>query len=445
MKKYGTLNKKELAKKRAWRATKGLGRLAGKTIRGATSLAGAATIGTLGFMAGQGSKGVLAGAALGKGLGNKMTKNSLVSKTGEYAGTFYNAASGKDTNKEKYKSDQNNIDRARRNFKERNGYLGSGEDIDKELENMYKMTTQGVNDSQIEDTMNEYYENMDLYKDIEDQDKREELAMGTAIQSALFAQDYTKKDFNDPKKMEEAYNGLMKAYKKAGVKDDKVADAYVRKIMNGAGKLRGVNSIALPPVKEKVTIPIRDNMYGKLKFGNDATSESQKQQVKAIQNVLVEIGLEDNEIKQVMEYSIGDNNEEIITSFAENVQYIISNDIKQNASIPIGEIRSGTMRSHIVKTEKEQVIMKENIEKLDLRKQTGITDEKVLSKMRELEEKNGTTQFRAEGGKMIKGELSKNDKNNLSEKALEMAEGYKRATTVMNPNTSKKKQSRKKK
>lgn len=440
LKKYGTTKKGELAKKRLWRATKGVGKFAGRRIKEAvtfgTRLAGAAALGTVGAMIGKGKEG----AALGIGLGGKIgnTAGNLADRAtstiGEYAGTGWKAAFEQSSQKEKYKTDINNIDRARRNVKDRNdGRLGTHEEVEKELENMFKMQQYGVKDAFLDGAM-------DKYNELVNDGMNEDDALSSSVISSLMAQDYSADKMRDPKAMQKLYDDYYARYKSAGVGDAK-ADELTRKLMQDAGELRGVQNVALPPIREKVIKPTKDNMYGKLKLGNDATSETQKQEVNAIQDVLIEIGLDDNEIKQVMEYSTGGNNEEIITSFAENVKYIISNNVGANTQIPVGEIKSGTMKSKIVATKKEQVVMKDNIEKLDLRKQTGVTDEKVLSKMRELEERNGTTKFRAEGGKMIRGEFSKNDKNNLSEKALEMAEGYKRAysTGAHNAGKSKKK------
>lgn len=431
MRKYGTTKIKgkngiaaRMAKRGAsklYRASKNVGR---KAIKGAATLTGAVALGAFGSMLGIGKEMAAVGAAIGGKAGGAITnKTDKITEGIEgYAGEIYNAYGdhGKEKNKREFKENENNIRLARQNYKDRHGVEAKGDALDEELEKMYEMKQHGIDKNQYNDVLSDY----ENYKKV---GMPEDEAMNTAMTSALQAQIYSAKDYRDEKTMKQAYDALYKQYEpyiNSGKMGKDEADKKIRQILKGGARMKGVENPPLPPVKQKITLPSSGNMYGKLKFRNDATGESQKSQVKAIQDVLIEVGFDDKKIEKVMSYSTGNNNEEIIESFATNVKYIISNDVKENAHIPTGEIQSGTMRSKVIKNES---VMVENLEKLGIEKQMGVADEKVKANIRELEKKEGTTKYREIAAKSLNGELSRNDKNNLSEKNLEMISKYKSA------------------
>lgn len=426
-KKWGSASRGKRWVNRGKKLGKGALKFATKT---ATTGAGALALGTLGFMVGQGSKGAIAGAALGSTLGNKAIKTA--GNISDTAKDYYNGMKSDEKREKKalsdFSGDKKQIDNAVLSYrKNHNGEEPSRKELQQELADRFMLSRYGLNDEQINDSLPMYQDKLAELKDKGvDEDRAKEIAASQAKYASNLSKAYSGKDFRDSKTMNNAYEKIKDGLiANTGCTED-IADKYAREYLTEAGKMKSVSEgeIALPPIKEKITIPNNGNMYGRLNFGNDAASQSQQDQVQAIQDVLIEVGFEQEEIKQIMEYSTGNNNDEIIESFATNVKYIISNNVDSNKHIPIGEIQSGRMKSHITKTKENKTVMKENIEKLDLTQKTGIKDEKTLEKMRDLERKNGTTQFREEAGKMIRGEYSKNDKNNLSESALKMAENY---------------------
>lgn len=426
-KKWGSASRGKRWVNRGKKLGKGALKFATKT---AATGAGALALGTLGFMVGQGSKGAIAGAALGSTLGNKAIKTA--GNISDTAKDYYNGMRGDKSREKKalsdFSGDKKQIDNAVLSYrKNHNGEDPSRKELQQELADRFMLSRYGLNDEQINDSLPMYQDKLAELKDKGvDEDRAKEIAASQAKYASNLSKAYSGKDFRDSKTMNNAYEKIKDGLiANTGCTED-IADKYAREYLTEAGKMKSVSEgeIALPPIKEKITIPNNGNMYGRLNFGNDAASQSQQDQVQAIQDVLIEVGFEQEEIKQVMEYSTGNNNDEIIESFATNVKYIISNNVDSNKHISIGEIQSGRMKSHITKAKENKTVMKENIEKLDLTQKTGIKDEKTLEKMRDLERKNGTTQFREEAGKMIRGEYSKNDKNNLSESALKMAENY---------------------
>lgn len=247
--KYGTIDPDKIAMERTKRA----GKFAGRTIKKATtitaSLAGAAAFGLVGTMFGKGKEAAAFGGAIGvstgKGVGNLADK--VTSTIGEKTGVFWNAATNKDINKEKYKGNATNLARAQRYFKDKNGRVGNREEIGAALETMYQMSEFGVKDENMEYALGQYEENKDA--GMTDLD-----ALEFATRSALLAQTYGVKDFKDEKLMnkiyEENYNKFAQRYG-----EGELADQRARHVLSGAGAIKGVNT-AMPP--ERIFLPQND-------------------------------------------------------------------------------------------------------------------------------------------------------------------------------------------
>ena len=333
--KYGTASGKELWKKRGGAVLKAsggfVGRTVGKTIRGATTLAGAAALGTLGLMTGNGKEFAMAGAALGRGAGNLVTKNRIVSATGEYAKEFNKGAFKKDTNKQKFMTNAANIDRARRNFKVRNGgRLGSAKDINQDLEAMYKMRQFGVNDALIDDAMDQYHKNQNQGK-MSDED-----ALNSSILSATMLQDYTKDKLRDPKAMERVYNDYFARFKAAG-NSDAEADEKVRKLMKDGAELRGVQNIALPPTSSTVdlTVPSNQQMVTALGIqGGIDSGDIRAEQVNELTLRLHKEGYTGKEIIQIAK-STSDSkvkSVEVLDRFKAKVEFLEDKNAQEQAT-----------------------------------------------------------------------------------------------------------------
>lgn len=236
---------------KAYNGAKNVGR---KTIKGATTLAGAAALGLAGAMFGQGKAGLAAGAALGNKVGGSITNATDKAWKGaeDLAGDIHNEFwdKSKENDKRKFKENKNNQLLAMQNYKDRHGVRATGKELDKELENMYNMDLHGVNKDQFNDTLSQYEDNLE--NGMSDKD-----AMNTAMSSALQAQKYSAKDFRDEKAMKQAYDGLYKQYAKNGI-TGAAADKRIREILDGGAKMKGVSEGAnLSGVNKTVDIPIQ--------------------------------------------------------------------------------------------------------------------------------------------------------------------------------------------
>ena len=442
-KKYGTTNRGKRWVKRAGRGAKALAKAGLIGGLGAAAVTGLLLTGN-----GQKALGVMGGLAT---YGALKGKKAIKGATGSVKD--YHRGLASDDKKEKiafkdYEKNSKNIDNAVQSFRENHdGRDPNQKELAQEVRDRFELSRYGLKDDQIDHVLPIYQEKRDeLLKKGMSEEEAESIAGSYAKFGNKYASFLKPDQFFSEAKMGEVEEKVAKQLKeeqlKAGIKcSDEKAHEYARTHLLNAARIHGISpdAVALPPAKQKVTLPSRDNLYGnlhgKLKFGNDKESEAQRQQVQAIQDVLIEVGFDDKKIEKVMDYSTGNNNEEIIASFATNVKYIISNDIKDNTHIPVGEIQSGTLKSKVIKNES---VMIENLEKLGIEKITGVTDEKAKSKIRALEQKEGSTAYREIAGKALKGELSKNDKNNLSEKNLEMISKYKSAANINDKITKKK-------
>ncbi len=209
---YGTTSDKliggfiESGKKRLWRGTKFAGRLAGRTLKGATTLGlkltGAAVGGVLGAMVGQGQAGAAAGMRIGGRAANVVndTASEIASSIGDDIATGYNELMEKDPDRDKYFKDKKKIALAKKVYEDRHDgkKVTSARELRKILGQMYKLEQfRGINGSNVRDYTTQYMGNKEFIESMSDADKQ---AIISQLDPASIA------DFETP---EEAINMLM--------------------------------------------------------------------------------------------------------------------------------------------------------------------------------------------------------------------------------------------
>ena len=246
MAKYGTKNRLKAAGKYAVRKGAKVGK---KAIKGAATLTVAAGLGAFGAMFGQGEKAAMLGASIGgkigTGINNKMS--SAFETTREYGREAVYATRDEDKRREKrvekmmHTPDQ--IEKASQSFSKRNnGKIASTKELNQELEDRAKFKETGLSDSQIDDAMEIYKDNISSMGD----DKA--FAMG--VKAAEEGSRYKAQDFEDPKKVQNMYDRMMSEYEALGVNQD-LADENVRAIIGNAAKTHKIKNPALPTPSRK--------------------------------------------------------------------------------------------------------------------------------------------------------------------------------------------------
>lgn len=252
MAKYGTKNRGILYKDANGRLRAGaFGKYLGKkaTSVGKKSIKGATTIGmglgmaAFGAMFGQGKAGLAAGAALGAKTGDGI--NNTVSKTtstvGEYGKeAIYATKTEEQRRKERIQKAMENpdqIEKASRSFSKRNnGKIANTDELNQELANRVRFKETGLSDDQVDDAMQIYENNIE--------DLGEDGAFQMAYASADLGSRYSAEAFDDPKKVKNMYDGIMRTYKNLGVNQD-LADENARNIISNAASTKGVKNPAL--------------------------------------------------------------------------------------------------------------------------------------------------------------------------------------------------------
>ena len=246
MAKYGTKNRFNAAGKYAVRKGAKVGK---KAIKGAATLTMAAGLGAFGAMFGQGEKAAMLGASLGgkigTGINNKLT--GAYETTKEYGKEAIYAARDEDKRREKrvdkmmHTPDQ--IEKASKSFSKRNnGKIANTKELNQELEERARFKETGLSDSQIDDAMDIYKDNISSMGD----DK----AFAMAVKSAEEASRYKAQDFEDPKKVQNMYDRMMSEYEALGVNQD-LADENVRAIIGNAASTHKIKNPALPTPSRK--------------------------------------------------------------------------------------------------------------------------------------------------------------------------------------------------
>ena len=240
MAKYGSKNRAVTLGK--YLARKGVS-IGGRTITGATTLLGTGALGVLGFMCGQGAKGAMIGAALGANIGNKVNKgiSGLASSVKEYGTEArYAMKDEEERRKERVKKMMKTaaeLENASQSFSKRNaGKIASTRELNQELADRAKFKEMKLTDDQIDDAMEIYADKKETLG--------EEAALQMALASTKLGSRYSAKEWEDPKKVQNAYDTLMKEYEKIGVNKD-LADETVRDIIKNAASTQGVKNPAL--------------------------------------------------------------------------------------------------------------------------------------------------------------------------------------------------------
>lgn len=367
---------------KAYSTSKNVGR---KAIKGATTLAGAAALGAFGAMFGQGKAGMAAGAALGSKVGGGITKETdKIWESGEgYVKDIHNAAWDKaeQNEKDKFKKDQNNINLARQNYRDRHdGVEPKGDELNSELENMYNMHSHGIKNDQFNDTLSQY-------EDYRKDGMAEDEAMDTAMLSALQAQNYSAKDFRDEKAMKQASEELYKQYKTlidSKKISEEAAKEKIKQILKGGAKMKGVKE---PPLPNNATIDIplertTSNLANALGIHSSNLTSERRQRISNLRIRLIDSGCTDSQIEAIARNASDSkmNADGVISNF-ENIT---------NASIEYKE--DGEARSQAEKlitamggaATKEQVDA-EMQERFVIKSTFDVKDEKDISAMRSLE------------------------------------------------------------
>lgn len=405
LQKYGNTKFGGGIKQIAARTGKRAGRRAGKmvrgTIRGATTLAGATAFGLVGTMLGKGKEGAAIGGALGNKLGNKLTNNKAVDNVKGYFKTGHDAFWDNDEkNKKKdFISNANNIKLAKENYKNRHGQLPDKNQLENELENMYIMDKHRINENQFNDVLSQT-------EDYIDDGMNEKEAFDTSMYAALQSQDYSAKDFRDPKAMNGAYNDLYEQYIANGI-DKKQAENKTKQILQAAGRMKGVKNVALPNKSATIEVDVPATARA-LGLNANSLQKTQIQQITDLTVKMKENGFDRSEIYAIARTVSGSNENEIITNFEDTVNasldYITDDNARREATKYLAENSVSTSNQNVNKEMRQRLVLKSTF-KFD-------SEEKV-SAARELEDSVEGTEI--EGTKIEKTQLqqARESANNL--------------------------------
>lgn len=242
-------NRQLLARQGTTNRAKAFGKYAGRklwntgkrAIRGATTLAGAAALGLVGTMFGQGKAGVAAGAALGNkigsGIGNGLEKGATnaystakdMGKTYHRAGLTQEEKEKEDREKSKkeFIKDSKQRQKAYESYAKRhNGAIPTQKELNQELEDRFKFREYGFNDDKIDTAM-------ELYSGYKDRGYTDEQAEQMVALGGSYLEDYKSKDFRDEKTMTQAHNNIKEMYKGQGWDND-TADYMARQTIKDA-------------------------------------------------------------------------------------------------------------------------------------------------------------------------------------------------------------------
>ena len=334
-------------------------KLGKKAIKGATTLAGAAALGAIGLMFGQGGKGALAGATLGAKIGNGI--NNKLSSGFETAKEYGKEAIYATKDEEKRRKDKvkkmmenpDQIEKASRSFSKRNnGKIANSKELNQELAERARFKETGLSDDQIDDAMEKYKDNIPSMG--------EEKAFAMAYRAAKLADGRKAADFEDPKKVNNMYDTMMKEYEDLGVSKE-LADENVRAIISDAAAMRGVKKPALsvPSMKDAY----KSNKDNKVKA---IASYKKRHHDKEPNNQQLDQELEMG--YKLKRAGLGDNRDDFFNN------YLTNDDARKEAQKTLG-IEEGKDF-----TEEEVVEIDNELERrYEIKIRTGIEDEGELT------------------------------------------------------------------
>lgn len=230
-------------------------------------------------------------------------------------------------------------------------------------------------------------------------------AMDFAIMSALEAQSYSAKDFRDEKAMAGLYKDIYEKYIDAGVTEAQ-ADSNTRKIMQDAGKLKGVNNVALPPRNQTVDIPINRSVPRALGVElSDDYNEEQVERVNQLNIRLKDMGYSDSEINQIASSSANSRARvaHVIDTYEAKVEYLENEEAQNQAKLQIESMNGGRNAT-------AQEVRTEMQERLVLKSTFNVGKEKDVSALRSLE----TTELKEKTQIQAAREFAKENKGQLN-------------------------------
>lgn len=419
--KDGKINRKKLAKMRAWRMAKGMGKFAGRRIKGATTIGlkatGALVGGVLGAMVGQSS----AGAAFGMRLGGKAANsvNSWADRKaetiGDYVGTGWNRAwkksdlklsnyFGVDEDKQKYFDNPNQIKRAQRIYKDIYGKDAiSVNDWLPIMNEMYRQHEIGVSDADMRDTITQLHEIKDNLSD-DEMDQWTD-AVGGADELKKLAEDSgfsNERDFiaeaklNRMKEGADTYSDRWMYNKEEHVKD--MIDSYgiaghpeiTREIIKGMAKRAGYKGGKLDQLLDQQLGARNNRTTRRQVMPRRNTPISAEEQLRANDTISRLKGLSDSELEKVAQASIKDNKFNV-DEFDNNADYILGkNEEGKNERIKANEFLKGRNNG---KSPTQAELNKEMYRRLMLKK-AGIDAEKFNEIRKKQEDEKGPGSLR---------------------------------------------------
>lgn len=276
-KKWGSTSRGQRWARRVGKGAKGITKFVGRT---ALTGAGALALGTVGFMTGQGTKGALAGAALGNSLYKKGESlvGAAVNTGKDYANAFRKDEGRVFSTESKafkeFSGDKKQLDKAVYSYrKNHDGQDPSRKQLQQEMEDRFELSRYNLTDEQIDDCLPLYQKkkaefmpssdelkNMTSKERIEKENRAKQIAASQAKYTANLAKAYSPKDFMDSKVMGNAYDRITKGLIDNTGCSEIVADKYARQYLSDAAGIKNVSAkeIALP----NETIKIADASRG---------------------------------------------------------------------------------------------------------------------------------------------------------------------------------------
>lgn len=375
---YGTTNKRTVRLNKA----KDIG---GKTFKVGRTLGAAAVGAGAGAMFGKGREGALMGIAADKTVGNKASQK-IKEQTNKLIRDF--ELGDKKKKQAEFNKNERNIALATESYKRRHdGAKPEIKQLEEELGTMYQWQDQyDIAPDQFADAYAEFEE-------LQAEGIDDENAIKSAIASVQEAQAYSKKDFRNEAKMQEAYDELWQRYQPdidAGSISAIDADNRIRQILDGAGRMKGVQSVALPPKDRTIDMymkPELPDLAGDLGIRDRADVSAN--QISSIENLNIQLhneGFDNSQIKQLAE-NIADKNrtpEEAITELTTVVQasatYVNDGTARNQAEELVRSVNGGNATKEQIDAEmRERYVLKSSF---------SIQNEKDVSAVRSLETKN---------------------------------------------------------
>lgn len=377
---YGTTNKRTVRLNKA----KDIG---GKTFKVGRTLGAAAVGAGAGAMFGKGREGALMGIAADKTIGNKASQK-IKEQTDKLMRDF--ELGDKKKKQAEFNKNERNIALATESYKRRHdGAKPEIKQLEEELGTMYQWQDQyDIAPDQFADAYAEFEE-------LQAEGVDDENAIKSAIASVQEAQAYSKKDFRNEAKMQEAYDELWQRYQPdidAGSISAIDADNRIRQILDGAGRMKGVQSVALPPKDRTIDMymkPELPDLAGDLGIRDRADVSAN--QISSIENLNIQLhneGFDNSQIKQLAE-NIADKNrtpEEAITELTTVVQasvtYVNDGTARNQAEELVRRVNGGNATKEQIDAEmRERYVLKSSF---------NIQNEKDVSAVRSLETNNAS-------------------------------------------------------